>query len=398
MNRMIPPELGEEVRSVKVCLNALFFNPGQMGGTETYFRELVCHLPLVSDDDFFTVLTTSNYRNEFTAFEGISVAAIKSYEQPTLRRLLHRTIRSIMNFDPYARGLANQQSDVIHYPFTIIDPLVLDRPIILTFWDMQHEFYPEFFSRKELRFRAKTFKRSARLATRIIVSAQFTKKCLIEKYSINPSKIDVVYTGFSPIFHVLENDDAPDRVRTLYGIDRPFMFYPAATWPHKNHAILLDAMKLLTDRWKYDGMLVLSGIAMKSQLDVARKIQSLGLTHRVKVLGHVPFSDLPYLYNKARLLVFPSLFEGFGIPLVEAMACGCPVVASDNTTIPEVLGDAGRFFVPTSAEDIAASIWSVWNDDNALSTMRSKGLKRASMFCWEETARNTLSVYHKAIH
>jgi glycosyltransferase involved in cell wall biosynthesis len=367
-----------------------------MGGTETYFRELVRHLPVVHNNNSFTVFTTAVNRGEFDG-GGVSVAAIRGYEQPVSRKLFHRVMRTLLNFDLYVSKLADQQSDVIHYPFTIIDPLVIDRPTVLTFWDMQHEFYPEFFSRKELRLRKKMCKKSAQLATRVIVSAQFTKNCLIEMYSIEPEKIDVVHTGFSPIFRVMKNNDAAERLLTAYGIDRPFMFYPAATWPHKNHAVLLDALKLLADKWNFDGLLVLSGISKKYHGSVARKIQELGLANLVKTIGYVPFSDLPYLYNGARLLVFPSLFEGFGIPLVEAMACGCPVVASDCTTIPEVTGNAGKLFVPTSAEDIAASIWGIWNDDEALSMMRARGLERANAFKWEETARNTLLVYHKAM-
>ena len=383
---------------MKVCLNGLYFNPGQMGGTETYFRELARHLPLVNDTDSFTIFTTAMHREEFAGFDGLSTTAIEGYERPVSKKVFHRAVRSLLNFDLYADKLKRQQCDVIHYPFTMIHPQVVDRPTVLTFWDMQHEFYPEFFSQKELSFRARTFKKSAQLATRLIVSAQFTKECLVEKYSIDHNKIDVVYTGFSPIFRVIDNNAALDRVLTLYGIDRPFMLYPAATWPHKNHFVLLDALKLLIDRWKFDGILVLSGIAMKNHQNVKQRIQDLGLANRVKIIGQVPFSDLPYLYNKARLLVFPSLFEGFGIPLVEAMACGCPVVASDRTAIPEIVADAGILFDPTSEEGIAAAVWCLWNDDDALTKLRTKGLNRANAFTWQATARNTLTVYYKAMH
>jgi glycosyltransferase involved in cell wall biosynthesis len=115
----------------------------------------------------------------------------------------------------------------------------------------------------------------------------------------------------------------------------------------------------------------------------------------VKVLGDLPYEDLPCIYNMARLLVFPSLFEGFGIPLVEAMACGCPVVCSAVTSIPEVIGDAGLLFDPLSPMDIAEKILTVWNNPEVRTVMRDKGLARAKLFSWDETLRKTLDVYRK---
>ena len=135
---------------------------------------------------------------------------------------------------------------------------------------------------------------------------------------------------------------------------------------------------------------------MQHHNEVIRKINSSGLQKYVKILGYVPYSELPFMYNMARLLIFPSLFEGFGIPLVEAMACGCPVVASNCTSLPEVVGNAGKLFDPGSPEDIAAVIMSVWNSDSKLSLMGQKSLTRAKLFTWENTARKTLEVYHKA--
>jgi len=116
----------------------------------------------------------------------------------------------------------------------------------------------------------------------------------------------------------------------------------------------------------------------------------------VTVLGYLPYEDLPSLYNLATMMVFPSLFEGFGIPLLEAMACGCPVVCSRTTSIPEVVEKAALLFDPQSAEEIASAIFKVWNDIDLRGKMRLAGLKRAGMFDWRETARRTLAVYEKA--
>lgn len=381
---------------MNVCLNAITFNPGKMGGVETYFRELVRHLPVIGSNDFFTVLTGNRYRHVFEKFQNLAVSGTQLYSRPEFFWLTNAVLRRINHLDTYSTALKKIKSDLIHHPFTTINPYVIDRPTVLTFWDMQHEFYPEFFTKKDLTYRARTYKKSTQQATRVIVSASFTKQCLIDRYGIDAGKIDVIHTGYSPIYKVLPENDETNRIRKKYAIDRSFMFYPAATWPHKNHGRLLEALKIMVDRNQFDGLLILSGIAMQHHNEVIRKINSSGLQKYVKILGYVPYSELPFMYNMARLLIFPSLFEGFGIPLVEAMACGCPVVASNCTSLPEVVGNAGKLFDPGSPEDIAAVIMSVWNSDSKLSLMGQKSLTRAKLFTWENTARKTLEVYHKA--
>jgi len=141
---------------------------------------------------------------------------------------------------------------------------------------------------------------------------------------------------------------------------------------------------------------VLTGIAMQSHGAMLQEIRRLDLVGTVKVLGYLPSDELPALYNLARVMVFPSLFEGFGIPLVEAMACGCPVVCSNATSIPEVVGEAGVLFNPNSAEDMAENINSVWQDDDRISAMRARGRERARLFDWETTARKTVTTYERA--
>ncbi len=161
--------------------------------------------------------------------------------------------------------------------------------------------------------------------------------------------------------------------------------------------MLLAAVGLLKEKYLFDGQLVLTGIAKKSNDEILQEIAMLKLDDAVKILGYIPYEDLPYLYNMARLLVFPSLFEGFGIPLVEAMACGCPIVCSNATSIPEVVGDAGVIFDPFSPEDMAEKIWQLWNDDVKLQDMRIWGMERAKLFSWDNTARQTIEVYRKAL-
>lgn len=367
-----------------------------MGGVETYLRELIRFLPASSGNDSLLVYINPEHRDTFVDSDALSVIPAAIYKCPDPRWFVRGVLRRAFGLDVSAHDLSRIKADVIHYPFTVLAPQVMDRPTVLTFWDMQHEFYPEYFQPDDLALRAKTYKASALQATRVIVSAEFTKQCLVERYSIDEKKIDVVYSGCSPDYRVIQDNGVLNRAKAKYGLDRDFMVYPAATWPHKNHSNLLDALKLLVDDRQFDGMLVLTGIAMQNHNEILRKISDLNLDNRVKILGYVPYGDLPCIYTLARLMIFPSLFEGFGLPLVEAMACGCPVLAANRTSIPEVLGGAGRLFDPTSVEDIAATIWSVWNDEKQLADLRGKGLERVHYFRWENTAAETMAVYRRA--
>jgi glycosyltransferase involved in cell wall biosynthesis len=381
---------------MRIGLNIIGLALGAWGGTETYFRNLLHYLQKVDSDNEYTLLIDDRNVTHFPLYSPSFSRQIYRFAQPSflwfVRAMLQRTFHTDV-LKPY---LNRVHLDVIHHPFTVLNPRGLATPSVLTFWDMQQEFFPEFFSTRELRWRRRTYRPSAEEATRIIVSSEFTKKCLVERYRIVPDKIDVIYTGYGPEYRIIDDPERLDGVRQKYGLSRPFLYYPAASWPHKNHSMLLAALRILCDRYDFDGQLVLTGIAMQAHGDILRDIERLGLGERVKILGYLPYGELPFLYNLARLMVFPSLFEGFGIPLVEALACGCPVVCSRAASIPEVVGEAGVIFDPLSAEDMADKVNSVWQDNGRISDMRTRGRERARIFDWETTARKTIATYERA--
>lgn len=370
--------------------------PGVMGGVETYLNGLLHHLPGVALGDTFTLLLGSDYRGEATFPQGINVSQLKTFTKPDPRWYLNLLSIAALHRDFHSRLLKRCDADVVHYPFTLLFPPVSHKATVLTFNDMQQEFYPAFFPLKERLYRARTYRNSAERATRIIAISQHVKQCLVNRYRIHPEKIDVVYNGCDPSFRVINDNETLQKVREKYKLQRPFMFYPAASWPHKNHGRLLDALALLVKQKRFDGQLVLTGIAKEQNATIRTQIKTLGIENHVNVLGYLPYNDLPCIYNLTRMLVFPSLFEGFGIPLVEAMACGCPVLASNCTAIPEVIANAGALFDPTSIEDMSDLIWKLWHDEPKLLAMKKAGLLRAQSFTWEQTAAATMAVYQKS--
>jgi len=382
---------------MRIGLNGITFAPGKMGGMETYFRSLVTNLQLIDRENEYLLLCDTCHEQEFAPLSPGFRFRHVNYADGSLRWFLRGALRAAFGTDILEREVKGLPVDLIHHPFTVLTPLKTALPSVLTFWDMQQEFYPEFFTARELRKRSSSYKASAQEATRIIVSSDFTRQCLVERYGIDQGKIDVIYTGYGEGFQQVMDQERLEKVQTVYGLQRPFIFYPAATWPHKNHVTLLAALKILIDRRLFDGELVLTGIAMAENGAVLQEIDRLGLTGSVRTLGYVSKNDLACLYSLARMLVFPSLFEGFGIPLVEAMACGCPVVCANATSLPEVVGDAGRLFDPRSAEDMAEQIELVWSNTELQAELRRRGLDRSGRFNWSDTARKTLDVYRKAL-
>jgi glycosyltransferase involved in cell wall biosynthesis len=382
---------------MKIALNAVALKPGRMGGVETYFRNLVSSLQYINTSNDYYLICSKRHINSFHLSNPHFKPLPCSFAKPSPLWYLRAAIRHVTPIDilcPYVNRL---KVDIIHHPFSILQPLNHSIPSVLTFHDMQHEFFPENFSAYALQARRKLWRPSAELATRIIAISEHAKQSLVEHYGIDPIKIDVVYNGYNDQFRVIENNILLESVRSRYGLHKPFMYFPAATWPHKNHLKLLATIKIMKERYHFDGQLVLSGIAMQAKNVLLEEITSLGLEDDVVVLGYLEDDDLPFLYNLARLLVFPSLHEGFGIPLVESMACGCPVACSNVSSIPEVVGDAALTFDPFSLEEMAEKIWSLWSNDSLRLDLKTKGLDRVSLFNCETMARKTIQAYEKAL-
>lgn len=381
---------------MKIGLNAIGLNPGRMGGVETYFRQLLYHLQMEDGNNDYTVTCKNTEADFFRLFNPRFSVKQLGFGRPSLRWLIRGVLFEVAHIDIIAPLMDSVAVDVFHHPFSVLEPQGLRIPSVLTFWDMQHEFYPEFFTRSELRYRNYAFRASAQKANRIIVSSEFTKMCLIEYYGVLSDKIDVIYTGYGEICRPIDDHGGLEAIRSKYKLPDSFIYYPAALWPHKNHRALLDTICLVRNKHGLNVNLVLSGMSAARSDELRDEIRQRMLEEVVTVLGNIPYDDLPYLYNLATMMIFPSLFEGFGIPLVESMACGCPVICSNNTSIPEVVGDAALLFDPLSVDEMASSIIRIWNDSTLRDKLRLAGLKRVKRFDWRETARKTRAVYQKA--
>ncbi|GFE58496.1 glycosyltransferase family 1 protein [Geobacter sp. AOG1] len=378
---------------MRIALNLIGYSPG-CGGVETYIINLLTALQCADTENHYLVLCDDSAASSLLLEADNFHLKTVAYQKYSLKGMLRGALLRTAGYDILVRELAGIEVDVMHHPLTILNPAGLSYPSVLTFHDMQQEYFPEFFSHKELRQRRKTYQSSVQEANAVIAVSAHAKNCLVEKYDISPLKVHVVYSGCGNEFYVREPASLSKTI-TTFSLERPFMFYPAATWPHKNHVRLLEALKLLINQGSFDGELLLTGAQKNAHRDVNETIKRLRLEAKVRWLGYLPQNVIPQLYNLARLMVFPSLFEGFGLPVIEAMASGCPVVCSQNSSLPEVGGKAAVYFDPLNAEDIAEKISSVWSNDETREKIRQEGLLQAAKFQWEITAKNTLAVYRR---
>ena len=240
------------------------------------------------------------------------------------------------------------ESDVVHWPIAFMSgPVARKKGVwVLSIHDIQHEVFPEFFSRQDRLLRRLRWRPSARAADHIVTISEYSRQTICERFEVAAEKISVIPLAARK---TLDSSIAEAPLpAALAGDQAPWIVYPASPLPAKNHARLLEGLALHRERSSDRLRLVLVGPTQHSWKPVERAIAAHGLEDRVVRLGHVSEAELATLYQRATGLIFPSLFEGFGMPVVEAMGAGCPVATSNAACLPEVIGDAGYSFSPMS--------------------------------------------------
>lgn len=290
--------------------------------------------------------------------------------------------------------LARQRFDLLHSPH-YAKPYLRTPKSVVTIHDVIMKIHPESTpSKKSHLLFDLAVRLSLRSVTRVITVSEFSKASLVKYFGARPENIRVIYEGVDPRFRPLDKAElAPLRERLW--LPESFVLYVGINKPHKNLPRLIEAFARV--RQEVDVDLVIAGKEDARYPQARVMADKLGLSEHVRFLGDVAEVNLPGLYNLADLFVFPSLCEGFGLPVLEAMACGIPVVCSGTSSLPEVVGDSALLVDPYSATDIAEGIVRAGTDSVLYERLRAKGLQRAARFSWRETARQTLAVYREAL-
>ena len=283
--------------------------------------------------------------------------------------------------------------DLYFCPFGSLWPRPLPIPSVVTLVDIQEVFYPGYFSDVDLFSREYHYPGSTRMADRVITISDFSKKTIVKHHRISPYKVRVVHLCSDKRFYRTDEVSCLPKVPLP---DEDFIIYPANRWKHKNHDTLLRALQWLKAARGLKIKAVFTGHDVPNCYPLARKASEYGLDGQVYSAGYVTVEELACLYSKARIMVFPSLFEGFGIPLVEAMTVGCPVVASNVTSLPEIGVDAVEYFDPSSPESIGIAIEKIWYDAARREELIRLGRRRADDFSSAKMAQTHLRVFREA--
>jgi glycosyltransferase involved in cell wall biosynthesis len=344
---------------VRVGLSLLTLVPGISGGSETYVRALVRELGRVGRFQYRVFLPPIA-----TDVTGLPVEIVSEYRAS--RSLPGRIVAMAGASLAGARIRKRFESvDLVHFPLSVMVPRATSRPAVTTVLDVQHELLPEFFSRAELAYRRRVYGWSVQRSSLVITISRYAAQTLVERLGLPEEQVRPIHLGIDHA--VFTPGDQPRG---------EFLLYPARAWPHKNHARLFEAFAVLRER--------------RPGLELALTAYDGAAPDGVRSLGLVSREELVGLYRNAAALVFPSLYEGFGQPPLEAMACGCPVACSNAGSLPEVVGDAARLFDPGSVEDMVVAVEEVLDDPEP---WRARGLERAKEFTWEKTARAHDDVY-----
>ncbi|KJU87424.1 group 1 glycosyl transferase [Candidatus Magnetobacterium bavaricum] len=263
---------------------------------------------------------------------------------------------------------------------------------VVTVHDMSHEYFPETFHPDVLSYLKRYLAEAASNAHTLIAVSENTKMDIVKFLHVDPSKIKVTHVGVSEDFHLIHDLNLLNAIKGKYNLPDNFVFALGTIQPRKNISRLLQAFAALCDNPSFKHRLVISGAYGWKNKDVYSSIAGLGITDRVSFTGYVAQGDLPVIYNLADVFVYPSLYEGFGSPVIEAMACGVPVVTSNVSSIPEVAGNCALLVNPTNVNDIAMAIEKILSDSNLRQSLTTQALQHVRKFTWQRCATETLAV------
>jgi len=357
-----PISAGNHNRTIAVDLTSLLAG-AENGGAKLVATELVRSLADLAPEWDFVLLTTDACHDELAFLD---------------RRNVRRRCATVHPWD-FTQILDEEPIALLFGPMTappFHDPRV---PVVSVVHDLQHYTYPEFFADEDRAGRDRAFQHAIAWSDRIVTVSDYVRTTVLEHSTLSPERVVTIHNGLADRLAdpgAQEIDEALSR----YGLEPGgYLLYPANFWSHKNHRMLLTAFSLFLHHHPETGpRLVLTGSDRPDPGPIREAARRMGLDGQVVIPGYVPEADLAFLLAGCRALVFPSLYEGFGIPVTEAMAMGRPVICSQVTSLPEVAGDAALLVDPRKPEDLAAAMEKVWSDNDLVEDLVSRGLHRVS--------------------
>ena len=351
-------------------------------GIGTYIRNLLRHLARIDGETEFVVLCRPE--------DAKGLATLGANLRPVAETAGNYSVAEQLKVP---LKLKREGVTLFHAPHYVLPPLVRCRSVV-TIHDCIHLMFPQYLpNRVALGYARASITGAARRATRVLTVSESSKRDILRFVDIPPEKIDVIYNAHEEHFTIEPREEHVARVRERYQLHDPFILYAGNVKPHKNVERLIDAFHLLRQRGLDDLKLVLIGDDISRYAALRRAVHHHQLHKYVRFLGYMPEDTLAVMYRLAAVFVFPSLYEGFGLPPLEAMASGTPVVTSNVSSLPEVAGGAAILVDPLSPEAIADGIYRVLADAQLRQCLRERGIARARQFSWEASVRRVREIY-----
>ncbi len=358
----------------------------QRTGTETYSQQLLRAMPDVDGGHRFRL-----YSSRPLSIELIWPAGLPANVEPRVMPFPRLWTHVRLSGEMLVRS-----PDVLFVPAHVL-PLIHPRRSVTTVHDLGFLRYPEAHTPSQRRYLQWSTGWSARNSRRIIADSAATRRDLIDAYRIESDKIRVVHLGRDDSLAPVKDASRLAAVRERYGIDGRYLLYVGTIQPRKNLARLIDAFAAIAgDRAALDVQLILAGKPGWLYDDLQQIVQRHGLETRVRFPGYVDACDLPALISGAAAFVFPSLYEGFGLPVIEAQSCGVPVMTSNNSSLPEIAGDSALLVDPHDVDAIAAAMKRLIEEPELRAELTRRGFENVKRFSWEKCARETLAVLEEA--
>jgi glycosyltransferase involved in cell wall biosynthesis len=354
-------------------------------GTEHYAAALLQALAALPEVAARSFVLYVNLTDERTATERLG------FELPPAWSVRAIPFPRLWTHARLSAEMVTRRPGVLFVPSHVV-PLVHPRRTVVTVHDLGYLYYPEAHTRFSRLYLHLSTMYSARVARRVIAISEATKRDLIERYRIQPQKIRVVYHGCDEAFAPVLDPMVLQAASAKYGIEGAYCLHVGTLQPRKNLGLLVEAWDILRERMASPPRLLLAGKRGWLYESLVRSVEERGLGDLIRFADYVERADLPALYSGALALTFPSLYEGFGLPALEAMSCGTPVIASNVSSIPEVVGDAGLLLDPHDAAAWAGAVDRLAAAEVARRDMSRLGMERAAGFTWERCARETYAV------
>jgi glycosyltransferase involved in cell wall biosynthesis len=358
----------------------------RLGGNESYAANLIEALAEIDTVNRYTLYVTKQEAIDRFANRWPNVEVrLTLPHTPLVRIPLTLTVE-----------LRRRPIDILHVQYTA--PPFTPCPVVNTIHDLSFEHLPETFKRRSFRQMRLTIRRSARTAAHVITDSNFSRDDILNTYNLPPDRVTATPLAASSDFKPVEDAAEITRVREKYKISGDYILTVGSIQPRKNIPRLIRAYASMCRECSLDPLpkLVIAGKRGWLYEDTLKTAETSSAREQIIFTGYVPDKELPALYGDARCFVYPSYFEGFGIPALEAMRCGTPTITADRTCFPEVVGDAALMVDPFDEQAIAAVLLRILSDKQLREELTAKGLKRAAQFDWKITARQTLAVYETA--